>query len=55
MTAHGESLGRDVDMAHQGGAFKVNSGIRSMHCPVPPVCPPQRETLNAGILAKSPI
>jgi hypothetical protein len=41
MTAHGESLGRFVDMAHQGGAFKVNSGIRFMHCPTPPVCPRQ--------------
>jgi hypothetical protein len=37
MTAHGESLGRFIDMAHQGGAFKVNSGIRFMHCPTPPV------------------
>jgi hypothetical protein len=55
MTAHGESLGRFVDMAHQGGAFKVNSGIRFMHCPTPPVCPRQHGSLNAEILAKSPI
>jgi hypothetical protein len=30
MTAHGDSLGRAVDMEQEGGAFKVNSGIGSM-------------------------
>jgi hypothetical protein len=43
MTAHGESLGRGADMAHQGGAFKVNSGNRFMRCPVAP-----------GLLAATP-
>jgi hypothetical protein len=28
-------------MEQEGGTFKVNSGIRFMHCPAPPVCPPQ--------------
>jgi hypothetical protein len=45
MTAHGESLGRGVDMAHQGGAFKVNSGNRFMHCSVAPGLP--AATLNS--------
>jgi hypothetical protein len=29
-------------MEQEGGAFKVNSGIRFMHCPAPLVWPPQR-------------
>src|SRR6267142_736810 len=54
MTAHGESLGRGADMAHQGGAFKLNSGNRFMHCPVAPGLPAATPTSGAGILARSP-